>query len=352
MATVRDATYDLLRALGMTTVFGNPGSTEEPFLQDFPDDFQLRPRPAGGVGGGHGRRLRPGHRPARARQPAHRPGHGQRDGQPGHRLAQQDPADRHRRPADPGDAADRAPVDQPPGRPNCPSRTSSGATSRSARRTSRRRCMRAYATAVQPPAGPVLLSLPLDDWQQPADPPPRRCARWPPGSRPDPDRLRGIRRRCWPPAATRCWWSARRSTAAAAGRPRWRWPSGWRRRSGRPPRRSGPASRRTIRSSRASCRSPSVRWPSGCAGTTPCWWSARRCSATTPTCPASTCRPAPGCCTSPTTRTRRPGRRWGTACSATPRLACAALAALLPAGRPAAAGAAAGAARRPRSAAR
>ncbi len=39
MPTVREATYDLLRQLGLTTVFGNPGSTEEPFLQEFPDDF-------------------------------------------------------------------------------------------------------------------------------------------------------------------------------------------------------------------------------------------------------------------------------------------------------------------------
>jgi len=37
--TVREATYDLLRQLGLTTIFGNPGSTEEPFLQDFPADF-------------------------------------------------------------------------------------------------------------------------------------------------------------------------------------------------------------------------------------------------------------------------------------------------------------------------
>ena len=37
--TVREATYDLLRRLGLTTIFGNPGSTEEPFLQDFPADF-------------------------------------------------------------------------------------------------------------------------------------------------------------------------------------------------------------------------------------------------------------------------------------------------------------------------
>ncbi len=40
MPTVRDVTFDLLRALGLTTVFGNPGSTELPFLKDFPDDFR------------------------------------------------------------------------------------------------------------------------------------------------------------------------------------------------------------------------------------------------------------------------------------------------------------------------
>ena len=39
MATVREVTLDLLRELGMTSVFGNPGSTELPFLRDFPEDF-------------------------------------------------------------------------------------------------------------------------------------------------------------------------------------------------------------------------------------------------------------------------------------------------------------------------
>ena len=38
--TVWEATYDLLRSLGLTTVFGNPGSTEEPFLKNFPPDFE------------------------------------------------------------------------------------------------------------------------------------------------------------------------------------------------------------------------------------------------------------------------------------------------------------------------
>src|ERR671933_2180974 len=39
MGTIREATLDLLRELGMTTVFGNPGSTELPFLRGFPEDF-------------------------------------------------------------------------------------------------------------------------------------------------------------------------------------------------------------------------------------------------------------------------------------------------------------------------
>src|SRR5262245_5497117 len=37
--TVKDATFDLLRAWGIKTVFGNPGSTELPFLSDWPDDI-------------------------------------------------------------------------------------------------------------------------------------------------------------------------------------------------------------------------------------------------------------------------------------------------------------------------
>ncbi len=39
MPTVREATFDLFRAHGMTTIFGNPGSTELSMLRDFPDDF-------------------------------------------------------------------------------------------------------------------------------------------------------------------------------------------------------------------------------------------------------------------------------------------------------------------------
>lgn len=37
--TVKQATLDLLRAFGIAKVFGNPGSTELPFLSDWPDDI-------------------------------------------------------------------------------------------------------------------------------------------------------------------------------------------------------------------------------------------------------------------------------------------------------------------------
>jgi benzoylformate decarboxylase len=38
--TIRAETMEILRQNKLTTVFGNPGSNELPFLQDFPEDFQ------------------------------------------------------------------------------------------------------------------------------------------------------------------------------------------------------------------------------------------------------------------------------------------------------------------------
>jgi benzoylformate decarboxylase len=40
MTNVREAVVEMLRARGMSTVFGNPGSTELPMLTEFPDDFR------------------------------------------------------------------------------------------------------------------------------------------------------------------------------------------------------------------------------------------------------------------------------------------------------------------------
>jgi benzoylformate decarboxylase len=38
--SVREAVFDLLKRFGLTTVFGNPGSTELPMFRDFPADFR------------------------------------------------------------------------------------------------------------------------------------------------------------------------------------------------------------------------------------------------------------------------------------------------------------------------
>jgi benzoylformate decarboxylase len=40
MTSVREAAFELFRARGMTTIFGNPGSTELPMLGSFPEDFR------------------------------------------------------------------------------------------------------------------------------------------------------------------------------------------------------------------------------------------------------------------------------------------------------------------------
>ena len=39
--TVRDATFEVLREQGLTTIFGNPGSTEVPFLAGLPEDLRF-----------------------------------------------------------------------------------------------------------------------------------------------------------------------------------------------------------------------------------------------------------------------------------------------------------------------
>jgi len=57
VSTVREVTYQVLRELGMTRIFGNPGSTELPFLCDLPVDFQyvlaLHERAAAGMALGY-----------------------------------------------------------------------------------------------------------------------------------------------------------------------------------------------------------------------------------------------------------------------------------------------------------
>jgi benzoylformate decarboxylase len=171
MATVRETTYDLLRQLGLTTVFGNPGSTEEPFLADFPPDFTyvLALQEASAV--------------------AIADGYAQATGQPAH-------VNLHTAPGT-GNAMgnlitawhNKTPLIVTAGQQVRemlliePRLTSVQAAELAQpyvkwsyepvrAQDIPAALMRAYSTAVQPPAGPVYLSLPLDDWHQPADPAP------------------------------------------------------------------------------------------------------------------------------------------------------------------------------------
>lgn len=167
-ATVHEATFDLLRQLGLTTVFGNPGSTEEPFLRDFPDDFtyvlglqessvlamadgyaQASGRPAlvnlhtfAGVGHSIGSLICAYYNKTPLIITA---------GQQTREMLLLEPyltnvqATETPKPWVKWSYEPVRAVDAPAA------------------------IMRAYATAVQPPAGPVFLSLPMDDFEKPAE---------------------------------------------------------------------------------------------------------------------------------------------------------------------------------------
>jgi benzoylformate decarboxylase len=165
--TVQDVTYDLLRALGLTTVFGNPGSTEETFLKNFPDDFtyvlglqeasvlamadgfaQSTGKPAlvnvhtsAGTGNAMGSLIAAykGNTPLIVTA-----------GQQTREMVLADPYLTNK-------DATLLPLPwvkwsyEPARAEDVPAAF-----------------MRAYAMAIQPPAGPVYLSIPLDDWDKPA----------------------------------------------------------------------------------------------------------------------------------------------------------------------------------------
>src|ERR1700719_1955019 len=165
--TVYDATYNLLRKLGLTTMFGNPGSTEQPFLKNFPPDFkyvlglqeatavamadgfaQATGKPAmlnlhtsAGTGNGMGNIMTAFQNKTPLIITA---------GQQTREMLLYDAYLTNR-----DETVMPRPwvkwAYQPVRAQDVP-----GAI------------MRAYAAALQPPAGPVYLSIPLDDWDQPA----------------------------------------------------------------------------------------------------------------------------------------------------------------------------------------
>jgi benzoylformate decarboxylase len=165
--TVHEATYNLLRRLGLTTVFGNPGSTEQPFLKNFPKDFQyvlgLQEASAVAMADGFAQGTK---KPVLVNlHSGAGTGNGMCNimtafqnktpliitaGQQTREMILCDPLLTNR---------DETTLPRPwvkwayqPAR----AQDVPGAI------------MRAYATALQPPAGPVYVSIPLDDWDQPA----------------------------------------------------------------------------------------------------------------------------------------------------------------------------------------
>lgn len=168
--SIRDVTFQLLRELGLTTVFGNPGSTEETFLKDFPKDFRyiqvLQEASAVGAADGYAQATR---KPALVNV---------------HTSAGLSNAMSNILTA----AQNKTPLIITAGNqtrdmllmepwltnvePSILPRPWIKWSYEPVRAEDVPAAfMRAYAEALQPPAGPVFLSIPLDDWDKPASGP-------------------------------------------------------------------------------------------------------------------------------------------------------------------------------------
>ena len=167
--TVREATFDLLRCFGMTTIFGNPGSTELPMFRDFPEGFRyvlgLQESVVLGMADGYAQATR---RPALVNLHS-AAGVGHSLGNVFTAFKNQTPlvitAGQQARsilPYEPFLFADR-PTEFP--RPyvkwSCePARAQEVPAA----------IARAYYIAMQPPCGPTFVSIPVDDWDQLCEP--------------------------------------------------------------------------------------------------------------------------------------------------------------------------------------
>ncbi|MBV8927263.1 MAG: benzoylformate decarboxylase [Bradyrhizobium sp.] len=187
--TVKQATFDLLRAFGIRRVFGNPGSTELPFLSDWPDDIDyvlgLQEASVVGMADGYAQATRNAgfvnlHSAA---------GLGNALGNIYTAYRNQTPlvitAGQQARSILPLQAflsAERA-SEFP--RPYVkysvePARAADVPAA----------IARAYYTAMQPPCGPTFVSVPIDDWAHPAQPIAARNVSRERG--PDPDAMRAL----------------------------------------------------------------------------------------------------------------------------------------------------------------
>jgi len=165
--TVWRATYDLLRSLGLTTVFGNPGSTEQPFLKNFPTDFEyiLALQEASAVAMADGFAQATGHPVLVNLHTSAGTGNGMGNimtafqnktpliitaGQQTREMIICDPLLTNR---------DETMLPRPYVKWSYEPKRAEDVP---------RAIMRAYALALQPPAGPVYVSIPLDDWDKTA----------------------------------------------------------------------------------------------------------------------------------------------------------------------------------------
>ncbi|GIF69017.1 benzoylformate decarboxylase [Asanoa ishikariensis] len=168
--TVHNVTYDLLRSLGLTTVFGNPGSTEQTFLSDFPDDFTyvLALQEASAIGIADGFAQSTG-RPALVNLHSVA-GLGNSMGNmvaanKGHTPLIVTSGQQHR------EMVIGDPYLSNPDATNMPRPWVKWSYEPARAEDVPEAFMRAYAMALQPPAGPVYLSIPLDDWDRPLEGP-------------------------------------------------------------------------------------------------------------------------------------------------------------------------------------
>ena len=165
MRTVKDVTFDLLRQLGLTTIVGNPGSTEETFLKNFPADFRyvlaLQEASVVGIADGLSQGLRKPvivniHTAAGL----------------GNAMGGLLSAYQNKTPliVTAGQQTREMVLLEPlltnVDAVNLPRPWVKWAYEPARAQDVPAAFMRAYATALQPPAGPVFLSLPLDDWDK------------------------------------------------------------------------------------------------------------------------------------------------------------------------------------------
>lgn len=176
MTTVRDAFFDVCRDAGLTTWFGNPGSTELRMLRDWPGDFDyvLALQEASAVGAAAGYAIATGRPTLVSLHSAGGVGHAlgaiynaYRDRVPLIVVAGQQT--RAMLPTRPFLSAD-----EPAAFPRPYVKWSHQPDRAAAVPTALAEAVRA---ALAPPRGPVFLSVPEDDWDQEADPVPQRAMR-------------------------------------------------------------------------------------------------------------------------------------------------------------------------------